>query len=103
MIRKEQIEAAAKEYANRNYSAMVQVMSHGNSFLEGAEWADKTPSQEWIDNVYRSKLNKLQARLDIAVDALEHLSTCHYDNRGFPCTTENKYIEDCLAKIKGME
>ena len=99
MIRKEQIEAAAKEYANRNYSAMVQVMSHGNSFLDGAEWADKNPSDlKWATGeVYK----QLQAQLAIAVEALEHLSTCHYDNRGFPCTNENKYIEDCLAKIKG--
>jgi hypothetical protein len=40
--RSAEIERAAAAYSNKNYSTPIQVSSHGNTFCNGATWADST-------------------------------------------------------------
>ena len=89
MIRKEQIEAEAKAYAEIKFQ-YPQFVENWEHFISGAEWADLNPARSLYVAVAQSNINKLQSQLEIAVEALEHIE----NNCGCPKP------EDCYDKAK---
>ena len=90
MTRKEQIEAAAKEFCEKSGDS-----TDASCFIKAVEWADANKKYPETYNVYRSELNKLQAKLAIATEALEIIKqTCD------ACMIDAR---KALDKIKGME
>jgi len=80
--RKEQIEKAYLDCYNSGDASLVFVDS--DSFIGGAEWADKNPSTDIEDQTilwnyiskgielhYKDKIHSLQSQLKICVEALE--------------------------------
>jgi len=94
MKRHQEIEAAATKDANKFNSTPSQVSSHGHTFSRGCEWADQ--NQPWgkdliADRNIQIEHNlELEAKLQIATEALEHIE----NNCGCPKP------EDCYDKAK---
>jgi len=78
-----ELEAAAHEYAGTHKNTVSYLdTAAGCDFAEGAKWTLKS-------RVVREM-----------AEALEHFESAHYDNKGEPCTSDQRIAEEALAAYR---
>ena len=71
MTREEQIREAREKHPRlKDVADLFSREIYRAAFMDGAKWADATPSPEWVENVYRKELNQLKSALEVAQKAL---------------------------------
>ena len=101
MTRKEQIKKAAKEYLGIQYDELER---EPYVFIAGAEWADANPENTIVIEKYdvpfiKNHIAALEARLAIAVEALEGIATHYIWDEVMYATGVD--VREALEKIKG--